>query len=316
MSLTTIPSLVKWSGSKRKQAPFLARLAPPYTTYFEPFLGGGSMLYLAKPSHRVVGDIYKPLVDIWMLVKESPTELTEDYTKRWHKLQEELIGLRRSGTACITNNIRSRQSKSPVYYYKCRDHFNATGCPFSFNFLLRTCVNGIVRFNAKGEFNNSFHLSRDGMHPSRFKSAVLSWHYKLQDVQIYCLDYRELVERAVSGDFVYFDPPYLGCVNRYASPIQQSDFFALLDVLNQRDIKWMVSLDGHSGDKDYRRQGVPDDLYVFHQYLSNGRGLTNGVLNGKEGTVFESVYTNYLPDHYSDLSFYSQMLPTANLKPE
>jgi len=74
------------------------------------------MLYLAKPSHRVVGDIYKPLVDIWMLVKESPTELTEDYTKRWHKLQEELIGLRRSGTACITNNIRSRQSKSPVYY--------------------------------------------------------------------------------------------------------------------------------------------------------------------------------------------------------
>ena len=42
----TIPSLIKWTGSKRKQAPLIAREAKSYNRYFEPFLGGGALLFL------------------------------------------------------------------------------------------------------------------------------------------------------------------------------------------------------------------------------------------------------------------------------
>ena len=42
-----IPSLVKWTGSKRSQAHAIRSLFPAFRRYFEPFLGGGALLYLA-----------------------------------------------------------------------------------------------------------------------------------------------------------------------------------------------------------------------------------------------------------------------------
>ena len=45
-----VPSLLKWTGSKRSQAARIAAFAPSHERYYEPFLGGGSMLYmLGKP---------------------------------------------------------------------------------------------------------------------------------------------------------------------------------------------------------------------------------------------------------------------------
>ena len=48
-----IPSLVKWTGSKRSQALGIAKLMPAYRRYFEPFLGGGALLYLAARAGSV-----------------------------------------------------------------------------------------------------------------------------------------------------------------------------------------------------------------------------------------------------------------------
>ena len=45
---------------------------------------------------------------------------------------------------------------------------------------MRTCVNGIVRFSKKGDFNNSFHLSRKGMLPPRFAKIVRDWSAHIQ----------------------------------------------------------------------------------------------------------------------------------------
>ena len=39
-----VPSLMKWTGSKRSQAGRIAALAPPFERYYEPFVGGGALL--------------------------------------------------------------------------------------------------------------------------------------------------------------------------------------------------------------------------------------------------------------------------------
>ena len=52
----TIPSLIKWTGSKRKQAPLIAREAKSYNRYFEPFLGGGALLFLFAHEGAVASD--------------------------------------------------------------------------------------------------------------------------------------------------------------------------------------------------------------------------------------------------------------------
>lgn len=271
------------------------------------------MLYLAEQQDKIVGDSYKPLIDIWKLVQEDPEQLIRDYEVRWMCLQEELVELRARSSQSPNTRSRSRARK-PEFYYQCRDEFNASQCPLAFNFLLRTCVNGIVRFNAKGEFNNSFHLSRDGMHPSRFSNNVWAWHQRLTGTKIFCSHYSDLLETCQQGDFVYLDPPYLGCSNRYKSPIDKNEFFGTLEDLSSRGIKWMVSLDGYSDHKSYDVEMIPQGLYAFHQYLSNGRGLTNAVLNSKEGSVYESVYTNYIPEQSSKGKRLSQLSLNINSK--
>ena len=46
-SARSIPSLIKWTGSKRSQAKAIIKLIPTFKRYIEPFVGGGAMMYLA-----------------------------------------------------------------------------------------------------------------------------------------------------------------------------------------------------------------------------------------------------------------------------
>ena len=156
----TIPSLIKWTGSKRKQAPLIAREAKSYNRYFEPFLGGGALLFLFAHEGAVASDIYEPLISLWKLIQSKPEEVISDYTEKWNALNVEYNELQ-------LNHIKNADGL-PKVFYDCRSRFNKTHNPLDLNFIMRTCVNGIVRFNGEGEFNNSFHLSRQGMKPEMF----------------------------------------------------------------------------------------------------------------------------------------------------
>ncbi|MGI0133987.1 MAG: DNA adenine methylase, partial [Candidatus Micrarchaeaceae archaeon] len=74
-----IPSLLKWTGSKRSQAQRIADVAPPHDRYFEPFLGGGALLFHFARIGAKASDVYAPLIDFWKLVRDDPQHLAEDY---------------------------------------------------------------------------------------------------------------------------------------------------------------------------------------------------------------------------------------------
>jgi site-specific DNA-methyltransferase (adenine-specific) len=266
----TIPSLVKWTGSKRSQAFGIAKLMPAYRRYFEPFLGGGALLYLAARAGSVAGDIYRPLIDLWQLVQRDPEAVVDDYAKQWRLLQKDL----------------------PDYYYRVRNRFNETPTPLDLGFLMRTCVNGIVRFNEQGGFNNSFHLSRKGMEPARFKAIVRAWHEAIQEVRFVCQDYAETVQEAAKGDFVYFDPPYAGNKQRYTADLELDRFFGVLADLNRRQVSWALSFDGKRGEKDLTHK-VPENLYQRQLLITSGNSAVGKVLNGPIEEVQESLYLNY-----------------------
>ncbi|MDD2708848.1 MAG: DNA adenine methylase [Verrucomicrobiae bacterium] len=269
-SAGAIPSLIKWTGSKRAQALRIVDLFPSFDRYFEPFLGGGALLYFAGPHASFAGDIYKPLVDFWKQVQTAPGQIIHSYEREWRKLQ----------------------AGPPGHFYKVRERFNRAPNPFDLCFLTRTCVNGIIRFNDKGHFNNSFHLSRRGMSPDRFAAAVKDWGEKLRHVTFHCGDYEETLSGIRKNDFAYLDPPYAGSRNRYVKNLDQNRLFKVLDRLSTRGTKWALSFDGTRDRVDLRTE-LPPSLYKRHFLLSSGHSLVKKVLSGNVQEVRESLYLNY-----------------------
>lgn len=281
----TVPPLLKWTGSKRSQAAAIVERMPSYERYFEPFVGGGAVLYHAAVPGSVAGDYYLPLIELWQLIQAEPDRLVDDYRRQWTLLQEELDRLGDDWKTADTSQL-------PQYYYQVRDRFNARPNPLDLNFLLRTCVNGIVRFNSAGQFNNSFHLSRRGMQPERFAKSVAAWAPRLKGVRFVCQDYEATVAEAGPGDFVYFDPPYAGNQQRYTQNLDCERFFAVLEGLNRRGVRWALSFDGRRGTKDLT-YAVPRELYRRQVYLASGNSAVHKVLKGPVEAVQESLYLNY-----------------------
>src|SRR3989344_1201428 len=150
---------IKWSGSKRSQAEKIISYFPEeIKTFYEPFLGSGAILGYFKPPKAVASDINEPLIKIWQLLQKNPKKIVDDYRKNWNTLQK--IG--------------------HTFFYKVRDRFNSKKLPSDLLFLTRTCVNGLIRYNKSGEFNNSLHHTRRGIHPDRLEKFIFEWFTVIQ----------------------------------------------------------------------------------------------------------------------------------------
>ena len=166
-------------------------------------------------------------------------------------------------------------------------------------FLSRTCVNGIIRFNNEGKFNNSIHLSRRGMLPSRFGQIVQQWAQMIQNADFKTCDYQNILDFVKEGDFVYMDPPYANSHNRYINNLEIGRFMKFLHSLNSRNVKWALSFDGMRGRQDLSYD-IPRDLYVYKTLLPSGNSAVQKVLNASVEPVRESLYLNYDPPKASE----------------
>lgn len=265
-----VPSLLKWTGSKRSQARRIAAYAPNHKRYYEPFLGSGALLYMLGKPGSIGGDVYAPLIAFWEMVRDNAEGLIDDYSSQWAALQADL----------------------PAYFYIVRTRFNKSQRPEDLNFLMRTCVNGIVRFSMGGQFNNSFHLSRKGMLPQRFSMIVREWSAHIQGIEFRQGDFQQTTADAKAGDFIYLDPPYAGNKQRYIGDLDVTRFYSVLDDLNRRGVKWALSFDGNRGNTVYDYK-LPSELYKQKILLKSGYSAVAKVLNGPIEMVTESLYLNY-----------------------
>src|SRR4051812_6337970 len=80
------PQLLKWIGNKQRFATLIAKEFPKsYRRYYEPFLGSGAVLGAMAPNEGIVGDVLKPLIDLWLLLQNDPQKLYEFYNSTWNE---------------------------------------------------------------------------------------------------------------------------------------------------------------------------------------------------------------------------------------
>ena len=282
--------VIKWTGSKRSQAGKIISLMPKeIDTYYEPFVGGGSVFArlveacedgVMKVNRFVLSDMNKELIAMFMIIKHYPQKLIADYSVRYEHLEQIPTEEQRNIHYINTRNLYNKLSdKDPIR-------------PYIFFWLLRTCFNGLIRYNKKGEFNTAYHQTRLGMRPEKMAAIIVDWSIMLNkyNVELVHGDYKDVISSAKENDFVYMDPPYPKSNGIYFT--EEFNKEELFDFIHKLPCKWALSYDGTSG-KENNTFAVPEHIYKTHKYLDASYSSFKKIVKQEDAKVFDSLYLNY-----------------------
>ncbi|HET6458757.1 MAG TPA: DNA adenine methylase [Nitrosopumilaceae archaeon] len=184
---------VKWAGGKRQILPILSQHIPKnFDTYFEPFLGGGAVLFhlISKNSQLkcFVSDLNSTLILSYVTIRDKVDELImslEEHSENYFKNPEK-------------------------YYYQVRDNNpkNQIDQVSRLIFLNKTCFNGLYRVNSKGKFNVPIGKYVNPNIVNKENLQILSHVLQSKEISIKCEDFTTALRKAREDDFVYLDPPY------------------------------------------------------------------------------------------------------------
>jgi len=270
---------VKWVGGKRQLlSQFrLLGLYPPFgfdpltASYFEPFVGGGAVFFDLLPERAVLSDLNNELVVTYNVIKNDVEKLI--LTLKKHQLDKE-------------------------YFLKVRDfvvaNLSDVEIASRFIFLNRTCFNGMYRVNSKGKFNVPFGRYNNPLICDEDNLRKAS--DALQSVEIKKQDYKEVLKRAIKGDFVYFDPPYYPVSRTASFTSYTSQSFLEKEQTELRDT--FVELASRGCYVMLSNSDTPfiNDIYSNLEGIKISRVSAGRAINSdasKRGKISEDVITNY-----------------------
>lgn len=267
---------IKWSGSKRNQCDEIISYFPrKIETYYESFLGGGSVAYRLMNSDIKVGkfvlsDLNSDLINLYKLIQNDYKSVVSHYELLWNELNKD-----------------SDFERKKLYFAEIRKRLNEKHDPKDFMFIMRTTTNGMPRYNSDGEFNNSFHITRNGIEPFRLEKILKEWNDTLNNHNVEFINASYEIFSPNENDFCYYDPPYANTKGMYFGAIDNDKFFNFLQNLK---CPYCFSFDGYCEDED-STYDVPKSVYNEHIYLKNGNSSFRRVIGNKtDKIIYESLY--------------------------
>ncbi|MFI3321058.1 MAG: Dam family site-specific DNA-(adenine-N6)-methyltransferase [Rikenellaceae bacterium] len=199
--------LIKYRGGKSKEIPHIIQHIPKYSgRYIEPFFGGGALYFHLKPQRAIINDINSKLIEFYNGVKFNYPALRKelDEIEKIYTENRRLFDFLKAQTP----NERV-EDKNEDLYYELRTMFNNTvekrySDALLYFFINKTAYSGMIRYNAKGDFNVPF-----GRYKNLNTSLVTLQHSKLlEHTDIFNADYKVIFDMAENDDFMFLDPPY------------------------------------------------------------------------------------------------------------
>lgn len=270
---------VKWAGGKKQLLDKLHSLMPKtYNRYFEPFIGGGALLFSVAPKDFVINDFNSELIQAYRCFTCEAD---------FKKLLETLDFHQTHHSEEHYYEVRNMDKKPdflslPIYERAAR-----------MIYLNKSCFNGLYRVNSKGYFNV----------PSGRKKAVncyeeenlkeISVFFSSSKFKIFNGDFQDAIGEVNAGDFVYFDPPYdtwedKDSFTSYAkNPFGKEEQKRLANVYKELSEKGAyVMLSNHN--TEFIRE-----LYKeFNIHAVEAKRMINSKASGR-GNVEEVIITNY-----------------------
>lgn len=286
-----LPHPIPYQGSKRNLADQILRYFPnEFGRLIEPFAGSAAITiasaFYFKANHFIINDINEPLIQLWDKIIYNPQTIIKQYHDIWH----------------------GQIGNEDEYYFCIREKFNETHSPEYLLFLLAKCVKAAVRYNSLGGFNQSHDKRRLGRNPQLMRDDILRVSHLLKNkTELYSFDYSVISDLADSTDLIYMDPPYQGTgLNggfNYSGKIELNNFILSLFDLNRKNVPFILSFDGRTGDKTYGSP-LPEGLDLTKIEVNAGRSSQATLLNRKEIT-YEAIYLS--PSLVAKIDFHKLM---------
>lgn len=271
--------VVKWAGGKRQILEKLkANLPEKFNNYFEPFIGGGALLFDLAPKNATINDVNQELLAIYTCLKDD---------ELYRLMLEELD--------------KHEKNHSEEYYYHVREWDRDPRFELEplwkraarAIYLNKSCFNGLYRVNAKGYFNVPSAKKEHVVTYTKANMEEIHEYFKDDNVTILSGDFVEATRNAHEGDFVYFDPPYDSWEDKESFTayskfdFNKDDQRRLADCfkdLTNRGVKCMLS--NHN-------TAYINELYNgFNIQVIKAKRMINANAAGR-GAVEEVIITNY-----------------------
>ncbi|HAK47339.1 MAG TPA: modification methylase [Spirochaeta sp.] len=280
MKRVLLSPIVKWVGGKRQLLSEIGSNFPNDISngscpYYEPFVGGGAVLFNLKPHNAVINDRNEELVNVYRIIRDEPEALINELGR--HRNESDYF-----------YDIRTMDRDDAVY-----SGLNNIERASRIIFLNKTCYNGLYRVNKSGQFNAPFGRYRNPNIVNEHKIRAISDYFNTADVKILNTDFETALDGISPGAFVYFDPPY--------DPVSKSANFTAYasngfcrddqirlkkccDRLNKSGVKFLLS----NSATDFIR-----DLYSdYHVTIIKANRAVNSKAD-KRGAVEEVLVRNY-----------------------
>ena len=179
-----------WLGGKRRLLKSLRPLVPEkFGRYYEPFVGGGALLFDLAPADAVIGDANPFLMAAYQGVKMGPARVADALLS-----MPDTIG---QFDMCKDFLISVDPKDDPITYAA------------AFIFLNKCCFGGIWNCRKDGRLSTPYNWKGSPTRVSHAAGLVRKAGAVIQRAEIRPGNWLDTVRDASPGDLVFFDPPYL-----------------------------------------------------------------------------------------------------------
>ncbi|SEL43255.1 DNA adenine methylase [Parapedobacter koreensis] len=227
-----VAPFLKWVGGKRQLLDAISSMKPAqFGSYYEPFVGGGAVLFHLQPKRATINDANAELINVYNVIRNTPNELVEDLVTHENE-------------ADYFYRIRALD-RLPAYA-----DLPAVRRASRLIYLNKTCYNGLYRVNSAGEFNTPFGRYKNPNFINAPTIKAVSKYLNTPTIRILNVDYEKALADASRNDFVYLDPPYhpvsqtanfTGYVQGGWDEDDQIRLRNVCDELNARGVKFLLS---------------------------------------------------------------------------
>jgi DNA adenine methylase len=270
-----VAPFLKWVGGKRQIIDTIKLYLPQkFTTYYEPFIGGGALLFHLQPNKAFINDFNEELINVYQTIKTHPNELIKDLKKHINT-PEYFYKIRSADRSTSFSKLSAIQKASRIIY------------------LNKTCFNGLYRVNSLGYFNTPYGKYKNPNIVNEATIQAVSRYFNNNKIEITCGDYEVMLKKIPANSFVYLDPPYqpvsasssfTGYVKGGWHGNDQERLKSICDRLNTKGVKFLLSNSGANFIKD---------LYKDYEIISIKANRSINAVGSKRGAVEELLIRNY-----------------------